>query len=100
MLGSSIGPRMTQLSSHLLLHLWVLTSLGHLLTLVVSFYVLLLVFVDPLHILNHLFVTRRYHISVLILHHIVAILGTHALSFLSLIASSSLLLLEKGHVEL
>ena len=70
------------LISHLsLLHLWVWvgeTALGHLLALIVALYIFFLVLVDTLHILNHLVVSRRDHVPVLVLHQIF-VLPTHAL---------------------
>jgi len=87
--------------SHLLhLHRLILnTSFNNLLALVLSFHILFLVFVDPLHILCHLLITWCDHVSILVLHHVLLhVLLAHALLFHGL--STCLLFLEQCHVQL
>ena len=80
-------------NSHLLHFLGSHSALGHLLALVVALYILFLILVHSLHILHHLLVARRYHISVLILHDIV-VLRAHTLWLFALASRSSFLFLE------
>lgn len=86
--------------SHLLhLLVGINSTFSHLLTLVVALHILLLVLINTLHILNHLVIAWRDHISILILHQ-VFVLWTHALRFFAFSTCCSLLLFEQGHIKL
>lgn len=85
----------SRLISHLLdLFVWVCKTAFclHLLALVVALYIFFLVLVDTLHILNHLVVSWRDHVSVLVLHQIFVL--PHALLFFAFDCARSFLLFE------
>ena len=89
------------LNSHLLhffFFIWI-TAFSHLLTFIMPLYILFLVFIDPLHVLNHLLVTWRNNVPILVLHNVV-ILWTHAFGLFAFRPSCTFLFLEKSHIEL
>ena len=63
------------------------------------FDIFLLVLIYSLHVLNHLVIARRYHVTILVLHHIVCVLRTETLHLFALSSGGALLLLEKCHVK-
>lgn len=63
------------------------------------FDIFLLVLIYSLHVLNHLVIARRYHVTILVLHHIVCVLRPETLHLFALSSGGALLLLEKCHVK-
>ena len=100
MLSQMLLLYLSSLISHLLNLIIRNASFGHLLALVLSLDIFFLVLVYSFHVLHHLLITRRYHISVLVLHHVIGVVRTHTLHLFSFCACCSFFLLEKCHIQL